>query len=481
MASTTDEHREITNLLKSKGEEFYAVPALADRPLKVHRTGECPIKERLDTPHCINCDADGHTANWRSCPAFPKIKAKKQQPKIEIRVAPKYSLQKRQMRTSRTQMPLPTDGGTYREKRDFPGIIDAGKAFKNAKSSEDRLDIFFGVLASSSLSQHPIMIFSRFGLRIAAWNANGVRSPTIVVLTPPGENPLLIASIYIPPTTSPSACIHDLEKIFALEHSSILCGDYNAHHTHWGCNDNNPRGQLIKNLIDNTDTDIVAPNTPTRFGYNSASTIDFALTRNLYWVSDIVSSPELSSDHNPIILNFQTSIQFNFPTRNVSTNWERFRFHLADTPTFQPITAHSGEEIDEQVSTLTNQILTAYNNSSKQIHPNNNYYIDNDLRTLFKTRNRARKIYQYSRNPADKTTLNRIQNKIKRKIQAVTQKQWEDKLASLDTVDGSLWSTTKGFKKKRSPISALKGNTGIAYTDEEKAETLAKWLGNLLD
>ncbi|GFT51163.1 probable RNA-directed DNA polymerase from transposon X-element [Trichonephila clavipes] len=184
MASTTDEHREITNLLKSKGEEFYAVPALADRPLKVvikglpkstataeikadlleqgvpvmkvsqltqrkskfplpiflvevrkhvegatdiydvskccymsvvldtfkkrpgatqcyncnffnhssvncfikprclkcskeHRTGECPIKERLDTPHCINCDVDGHTANWRSCPAFPKIKAKK--------------------------------------------------------------------------------------------------------------------------------------------------------------------------------------------------------------------------------------------------------------------------------------------------------------------------------------------------------------------------------------------------------------------
>ncbi|GFU16060.1 RNA-directed DNA polymerase from mobile element jockey [Trichonephila clavipes] len=129
-----------------------------------------------------------------------------------------------------------------------------------------------------------------------------------------------------------------------------------------------------------------------------------------------------------------------------------------------------------RVSTLTNQILTAYDNSSKQIHPNNNYYIDNDLRTLFKTRNRARKIYQYSRNPADKTTLNRIQNKIKRKIQAVTQKQWEDKLASLDTVDGSLWSMTKGFKKKRSPISALKGNTGIAYTDEEKAETLANSL-----
>ncbi|GFY43507.1 hypothetical protein TNIN_89181 [Trichonephila inaurata madagascariensis] len=32
--------------------------------------------------------------------------------------------------------------------RDFPRIIDAGKAFKNAKTNEDCLDIFFGVLAS---------------------------------------------------------------------------------------------------------------------------------------------------------------------------------------------------------------------------------------------------------------------------------------------------------------------------------------------
>ncbi|GFT26313.1 probable RNA-directed DNA polymerase from transposon X-element [Trichonephila clavipes] len=299
----------------------------------------------------------------------------------------------------------------------------------------------------------------------------------IVVLTTPGENPLLVASIYIPSTTSPSACIHDLEEIFALEQSSILCGDYNAHHTHWGCKDINPRGQLIKNLIDNTDTDIVAPDSPTRFGYNSASTIDFALTRNLYWLTDIISSPELSSDHNPIILNFQTSIQFNFPTRNVSTNWERFRFHLSNTPTFQPITAQTGEEIEEQASTLTNHILNAYNNASIKIYANNNFYIDNELKALFKLRNKTRKLYQFTRNPTHKTDLNRIQNKIHRKTQAFTQKQWEDKLASLDTVDGSLWNMTKGFKK-RSPIPALNGNTRIAFTDDEKAETLADSLEN---
>ncbi|GFV83413.1 uncharacterized protein TNCV_3055601 [Trichonephila clavipes] len=182
LASTTDVYRDITALLKSKGEEFYSVPPLADRPLKVvikglpkctpppeeikadlleqgvpvmkvsqltqrkskfplpiflvevrkhvegatdiyelskccymsivldtfkkrpgatqcyncnyfnhssvnccikprclkcskeHRTGDYPIKKRLDTPHCINYNADGHTANCRSCPAFRKQK-----------------------------------------------------------------------------------------------------------------------------------------------------------------------------------------------------------------------------------------------------------------------------------------------------------------------------------------------------------------------------------------------------------------------
>ncbi|GFS85365.1 hypothetical protein TNCV_75911 [Trichonephila clavipes] len=67
---------------------------------------------------------------------------------------------------------------------------------------------------------------------------------------------------------------------FSLGHSSILCGDYNAHHTEWGCISNNQRGLLLKNFTGDTDTDILAPPTPTRFGYNSASTIDFALTRH---------------------------------------------------------------------------------------------------------------------------------------------------------------------------------------------------------
>ncbi|GFX41716.1 PRE_C2HC domain-containing protein [Trichonephila clavipes] len=154
---------------------------------KQHRTGECLIKERLDTPHCINCDKDGHTANWRNCPAFPKIKNKKGAPaENRNKPTPKTftsklanpTLSYANATSNSQQMIAQIDRSETAKKsnskpetnkkeestsfndyisamaefrkffKDFPGIIDAGKAFKNAKSNEDHLDIFFGVLAS---------------------------------------------------------------------------------------------------------------------------------------------------------------------------------------------------------------------------------------------------------------------------------------------------------------------------------------------
>ncbi|GFX03325.1 translational activator of cytochrome c oxidase 1 [Trichonephila clavipes] len=37
-----------------------------------HVTKDCPIKQRLDTKFCINCQVYGQMANWHGCPCFPK-------------------------------------------------------------------------------------------------------------------------------------------------------------------------------------------------------------------------------------------------------------------------------------------------------------------------------------------------------------------------------------------------------------------------
>ncbi|GFY48471.1 hypothetical protein TNIN_53011 [Trichonephila inaurata madagascariensis] len=104
-----------------------------------------------------------------------------------------------------------------------------------------------------------------------------------------------------------------------------------------------------------------------------------------------MSLPELSSDHNPILLNFDTTTQFNFPTRNVSTNWESFLNNLNNTIIFTPNTANTREDIEKQVADLTDKILNAHVAASKTITTQHEHYVSEELRNLFIQRNRARK------------------------------------------------------------------------------------------
>ncbi|GFU16763.1 hypothetical protein TNCV_4188721 [Trichonephila clavipes] len=85
-------------------------------------------------------------------------------------------------------------------------------------------------------------------------------------------------------------------------------------------------------------------------------------------------------------------------------------------------------------------------------------------------RNRARKIWQFTRDPSDKRLLNNIQDRIHRKVKAFQNKTWEDELRAFDPDDGSLWEMSKELRKKKSPVYAINGQGGIAHTDSDKAE-----------
>ncbi|GFW28579.1 probable RNA-directed DNA polymerase from transposon X-element [Trichonephila clavipes] len=293
----------------------------------------------------------------------------------------------------------------------------------------------------------------------------GTVEATSVTLTPPGSQPIIITSLYISPTHSYHPIHSDLETIFSLGDVSIVCGDFNAHHTSWGCKRNDQRGKIIKNLIDTTNTQLIAPTSHTRFGYNSASIIDFALTRNLPWPSQVESIAELSSDHNPIMINLDTNT--------------RFACHdglgeLPSPPQLRPpYVSTNHRDVEKQSADLTTKILNAHARSSKPVKQHKHYYVSDEIKSLMKERNRARKIWQHTRNPSDKRILNTLQNKIHRKVHAFQSKLWADDLRSLDPDDGSLWEMSEGLRKKKSPVYALNGRAGIAHTDSGKAEVLA--------
>ncbi|GFQ92335.1 uncharacterized protein TNCT_674941, partial [Trichonephila clavata] len=185
------------------------------------------------------------------------------------------------------------------------------------------------------------------------------------------------------------------------------------------------------------------------------------------------SLPELSSDHNPIQLHFPRTSNFEIPPPQVNTTWSIFTKSLANYENFDLPSANSTGDIDSQVSNLTTEILSAHSNASKPINPTEPPYVQGELKQLLKDRNRARKIWQYTRHPQHKTDLNRLQNIIKRKTYTYRQQAWEDHLTSLDAEDNSLWRTAKAFRKKATPISAIQGPHGIALSDTNKTDLIA--------
>ncbi|GFU36894.1 uncharacterized protein TNCV_2670731 [Trichonephila clavipes] len=101
-------------------------------------------------------------------------------------------------------------------------------------------------------------------------------------------------------------------------------------------------------------------------------------------------------------------------------------------------------------------------------------FVQGELKQLFRDKNRARKLWQFTRFPLHKTELNRIQNKIKRKVGLYRQQLWEEHLTSLMPKTAPSGEPLEHSEKKATPISALNGPNGVALSDTNKTDLIAK-------
>jgi len=294
---------------------------------------------------------------------------------------------------------------------------------------------------------------------------------TIIKIRPAASSELLVASVYVKndPTTALTA---ELDLISALSPSIVMCGDFNAKHTSWNPT-SNLAGNLLHNFAINNDFEIAYPDNPTRFSNYSFSTIDLTLIKDFPYQYTISSLAELSSDHNPQLIEF--FVDFNVPKDSMyfSTNWETFQSTLDNVPNlFENI--NTPDEFENAVDTFTNTILSAHQNSSTKKLVADTNYTPIVLKDLIKQKNRIRKAWQRYRDPTDRQELNRLQALIKRKNRSIIQKNWEEYLLSLNTGDGSVYRALRYAKRDQTEIPPLKlPNNSTADSDPDKAECIA--------
>ncbi|GFW14287.1 RNA-directed DNA polymerase from mobile element jockey [Trichonephila clavipes] len=186
---------------------------------------------------------------------------------------------------------------------------------------------------------------------------------TIVVFTPPNFNPISIASVYVPPKSDERLFTLDFEQLLQTNSNCVIFGDLNATHNEWNCLVNSTRGKQLKTFTDTLNLTIAYPSSPTRFGHGTSNTLDIAVIHNFNFPFTMDSIPELSSDHNPVFLNFSlTSPIHQDNARAVTT------------------CCSSGPACsDDQKANLL--AITLKDNFTENERPNGDYPIDNTITT----------------------------------------------------------------------------------------------------
>ncbi|GFT87317.1 hypothetical protein TNCV_1447651 [Trichonephila clavipes] len=160
----------------------------------------------------------------------------------------------------------------------------------------------------------------------------------------------------------------------------------------WNCPNNSVRGRQLKTFVDILDLNIAFPDTPTRYGYRSANTIDLAIINNFHFPYNINSLAELSSDHNPVILNFSLLPPIHHDNaRAVTTCWSAFKSNLKNNIKildFKGIKkSHCARRKDRF---FTNAVRSAHQFASKPIVNTNHAFTLTSLEISFATKTELR-------------------------------------------------------------------------------------------
>jgi retron-type reverse transcriptase len=304
---------------------------------------------------------------------------------------------------------------------------------------------------------------------------------TCLVINTSNAGALTIAAIYNPP-----ACHlldKDLDALLTSPGPTILCGDFNAKHAAWHSRRCNPSGKELHSYASrHQDVFVKGPTEPTL--YHAASylpdVIDIIVYKNLNLNIDLTTLKELSSDHNPVL------IEIGAPTRprtttTKNTSWPIFTDAIQKLLPQVPKILDN-DQLETAIDNLTSAISQAIDRATthKTTTFANPTQLPLAVRELIREKNRARRRYQRSLDPRDKTIMTALQNDVKRAIREHRNSAWEDMLQSLDPQDRNYWRFIDRFKNRKdsTPSLPLHGRHGLVFSDEDKAEVLADSLAS---
>lgn len=297
-----------------------------------------------------------------------------------------------------------------------------------------------------------------------------------------------LASVYCPPSCQITE--HNFSHYFkSLGNKFIAAGDFNAKHRQWGSRLCTTRGRELLKSINSEHLHHLSTGEPTYWPADLTKTpdlIDFCVLKNINKnYLRISSCLELSSDHSPIILTVQASIEENErqPTLSTNrTNWTKFREFCAQNLNLH-IALKDYTDLENSVQHFTTQIQKAAWASTPQQKKSKSKYTKNDIKILINEKRQLRKIWQTTRHPTDKAKFNKATKEVKKILQQQDNLEFENyivRLSPSDPTTYSLWKATEKFDQTTKRIPPIrKPNGDWAKTDKDKADLFANHLSEV--
>lgn len=211
----------------------------------------------------------------------------------------------------------------------------------------------------------------------------------------------------------------------------------------------------------------------------SPSCLDIVINRNVQNAMNPSTITEMSSDHNPLILDLVDQPKEGmkkFITCFRDTDWTDFR-HTLDEKIIINNKIKTAEDIDREVKLFTKHLNETKTAHCKRIEiDQNEIRLDDETQLLIQVRNRTRKLYQRTLWQHLKPNINRLNRLIRNKIRSCYTEKWENTLENVKPGDRTLWRISKGLKNTKVQIPTLVKDDRNYSTDKEKAELIGTTL-----
>ena len=326
--------------------------------------------------------------------------------------------------------------------------------------------------------------------RVVEERASEIERATITIHTRSNQR-VFLTCLYAQPRSLPNA-VNDLQQ--QRLRSSLLLGDFNAHHPSWSKGRANQRGTLLRQLCHKRDLQLHgSPSEPTLIcpsGRHSTPDLLLAGSAVASLIRSVSIGPDVGSDHLPILFQLQVGhIPRQAPTaskfwRTGTLRVDEFRQQLSDRlPRWRESQERQQAGASDVYAEWAKEVKSATAASCKAAASQSRDRIPSwlrggELRELIQSRRRLRRQAQQRRDMVSYLAYREATRTTTAAIRQAKQRAWQQHCAGFDSQN--MFRRLSQLKGRRQlPVEIKTGAGERISTDKEIAERLGGFFSSV--